>query len=84
MNQLESAAVQDDKRDILEYMKKFRLEEVLNDVSNKFFGIGYKQAVLIKTGRRTRVGRERESWGRWGRGRWILLEGIVYLRWRIL
>ena len=38
MNQLESAAVQDDKRDILEYMKKFRLEEVLNDVSNKFFG----------------------------------------------
>lgn len=33
MNQLESAAVQDDKREILEYMKKFRLEEVLNDVS---------------------------------------------------
>ena len=30
---LESAAVQDDKRDILEYMKKFRLEEVLNEVS---------------------------------------------------
>ncbi|GMH66488.1 hypothetical protein TrST_g3017 [Triparma strigata] len=35
MNQLESAAVQDDKRDILEYMKKFRLEEVLNDLINE-------------------------------------------------
>ena len=31
---LEGAAVQDDKRDILDYMKKFRLEEVLNDVSS--------------------------------------------------
>ncbi len=32
---LEGAAVQDDKRDILDYMKKFRLEEVLNDVSTQ-------------------------------------------------
>ena len=39
---LESAAVLDDKRDILEYMKKFRLEEVLNDVS-KYIGFDEKQ-----------------------------------------